>query len=61
MKRSWFTEEQIIGVFKEQEAGTPAVDVCRKHGIMLCHLLQLEGQVWRVGGIRRPQVEGAFG
>lgn len=33
MKKQRFTEEQIIGVLKEQEAGVKAVDLCRKHGI----------------------------
>ena len=33
MKRSRFTEEQIIGILKEQEAGAATADVCRKHGI----------------------------
>ena len=33
MKRSRFTEEQIIGMLKEQEAGMKTADVCRKHGI----------------------------
>jgi putative transposase len=31
MKRSRFTEEQIIGMLKEQEAGMSTADVCRKH------------------------------
>ena len=33
MKRSRFTEEQIIGAMKEQEAGMSTADVCRKHGV----------------------------
>ena len=33
MKRSRFSEEQIIAILKEQESGIPTADVCRKHGI----------------------------
>ncbi len=33
MRKSRFTEAQIIGMIKEQEAGMPTVDVCRKHGL----------------------------
>ncbi|KIC54554.1 transposase [Brevundimonas nasdae] len=33
MKRSRFTEEQIIGILREQEAGIPVADLCRKHGL----------------------------
>ncbi len=33
MKRRRFSEEQIIGVLKEHQAGMSAADLCRKHGI----------------------------
>ena len=33
MKRSRHTEEQIIAILKEQEAGAKTADVCRQHGI----------------------------
>ena len=33
MKRSRFTEEQIIGILREQESGGKTADVCRKHGV----------------------------
>ncbi|MGO7654346.1 IS3 family transposase (plasmid) [Rhizobium ruizarguesonis] len=33
MKRNRFTDEQIIGILKEHEAGTPVSELCRKHGV----------------------------
>jgi len=33
MKRSRFSDQQIIAIAKEREAGVKTADVCRKHGI----------------------------
>ena len=33
MKKSRFSEEQIIGILKEQQAGLPVAEICRRHGI----------------------------
>jgi putative transposase len=33
MKRKRFSEEQIIGILREHEAGVPTADLCRKHGM----------------------------
>lgn len=33
MRRSRFSEQQIIGTLKEHEVGQSAAELCRKHGI----------------------------
>ena len=33
MKKSRCSEEQIVGILKEQEAGVPVAELCRKHGM----------------------------
>jgi putative transposase len=33
MKRSCFSDEQIIRILKEHEAGVSVADLCRKHGV----------------------------
>ena len=72
MRKSRFTETQIIGMIKEQEAGLTVAEVCRKHGIHWptgeCAaiadrqpgaFLQAEGQIWRDGGDGCPAPEAA--
>lgn len=33
MKKSRFSEEQVLAILKEQDSGSKVVDICRKHGI----------------------------
>ena len=33
MKKSKFTESQIIGILKQQEIGKSVADICREHGL----------------------------
>jgi len=33
MKKSRFSEEQVLAILKEQDTGAKVVDICRKHGI----------------------------
>ena len=33
MRKSRFSDEQIIAILREQEAGRPTAEVCRKHGV----------------------------
>jgi putative transposase len=44
MRKSRFTEAQIIGMIKEQEAGLPTVDVCRKHGLSTATFYKLKAK-----------------
>jgi len=44
MRKSRFTEEQIIGMIKEQEAGMPTAEVCRKHGLSTASFYKFKGK-----------------
>lgn len=44
MRKSRFTEAQIIGMIKEQEAGTPTAEVCRRHGLSTATFYKLKAK-----------------
>ena len=44
MRKSRFTGVQIIGMIKEQEAGLPATELCRKHGISPASFYKLKAK-----------------
>ncbi len=48
MRKSGFTEAQIIGMIKEQEAGLATAEVCRRHGLSPATFYKLKA---RYGGM----------
>ncbi len=44
MRKSRFTEAQIIGMIKEQEAGLPTAELCRKHGLSPASFYKLKAK-----------------
>lgn len=61
MKRSRFSEEQIISILREQEAGSSTADVCRKHGVSSAAFYKWKATygvgiiaLIRKQGVRRP-------
>ena len=64
MRASLFTEEQIIGMPKEQEVGAKTTDVCRRHGISSAIFYKFKAkyggmEISDAGGLNAPQDENA--
>ena len=51
MKRNRFTEEQIIGILKEHEAGVSVADLCRKHGVSDASIYKWKAKFGGINGL----------
>ena len=52
MKCNRFSEEQIIGILKEHEAGVPVADLCRTHGVSSASIYKWKA---KYGGMEAAQ------
>ena len=57
MKKTRYTESQIIKVLNEVEGGRAVKDVCREYTVYRCNVLQLEVDVRWYGGLGDQKAE----
>lgn len=57
MKRSRFSEEQIIGILKEHKAGVSVADFCRKHRVSDASIYKWKA---KFGGMNSPIISRCF-
>ncbi|WP_281179936.1 transposase [Paracoccus tibetensis] len=58
MKRSRFTEDQIIGILNEHEVGGSVADLCRGHGVSDATVIELKAKYGRRQAPSRPRGPG---
>ena len=61
MRKSKFSESQIVGILKDAESGVPVADLLRKHGVSKADVLQVAEQVRRRVGVGREAAARARG
>ena len=59
MKKSRFTESQIVGVLKQVDAGAKVEDVCRAHGISSATYYNWNSKYGGYGGVCCTSYEGS--
>ena len=60
MKRSRFTEEQIIGILKGHNAGVPVSDWCRKHGVGVASIYEWKAKFAGMDVCEVKKLRGLF-
>jgi putative transposase len=59
MRKSRFSEAQIIGMIKEQEAGMPTAEVCRRHGLSPATFYKMKAKYGGMEVSEAEQFEGS--